>query len=160
METREYRNMDKSAWGAGPWQSEPDKVQWPDVATGLPCLAVRNGAGNWCGYVGVPPGHALHGRDYGSIDDVVVHGGLTFSDACSPHDTEASGICHVPGVGEPDSVWWFGFDCGHSGDLSPVLASDPRVREFGLLRDGTYRTLPYVQDQCAALAQQIAGARA
>jgi len=156
METREYRSMDKSKWGAGPWQSEPDKVQWPDAATGLPCLAVRNGAGNWCGYVGVPPGHALHGKDYGDVD-ADVHGGLTFADACAPNADEASDICHVPGVGEPEHVWWLGFDCGHSNDLSPVLAMHLRAAGSSLLRDGHYRTLPYVRDQCTALAAQLAG---
>ena len=42
METKEYRFVDKSDWDRGPWDDEPDKVQWQDVATGLPCIAVRN----------------------------------------------------------------------------------------------------------------------
>jgi hypothetical protein len=47
---REYRTIDKSAWGPGPWTDEPDKVQWTDTATGLPCLAKRNPrGGHWCG---------------------------------------------------------------------------------------------------------------
>lgn len=36
METLEYRTKDKSTWGDGPWQQEPDKKQWQDAATGLP----------------------------------------------------------------------------------------------------------------------------
>ena len=28
---------------------------------------------------------------------------------------EASFICHIPGPGRPKDVWWFGFDCAHSG---------------------------------------------
>jgi hypothetical protein len=38
MDTIEYRTIDKSQWGPGPWQDEPDKKQWQDEATGLPCL--------------------------------------------------------------------------------------------------------------------------
>ena len=25
---REYRTADKSKWGVGPWNNEPDKAQW------------------------------------------------------------------------------------------------------------------------------------
>ncbi len=44
MEKIEYRTVDKTGWGEGPWQSEPDKRQWQDEATGLPCLIVRGPA--------------------------------------------------------------------------------------------------------------------
>lgn len=64
MKTIEYTTIDKSTWGPGPWQEEPDKIQYVDEATGLPCLIVRNGPtiGALCGYVGVLPGHPLHGK--------------------------------------------------------------------------------------------------
>jgi hypothetical protein len=39
-----WTTIDKSSWGNGPWQTEPDKAQWQDEETGLPCLAVRNAA--------------------------------------------------------------------------------------------------------------------
>ena len=35
---REYRTVDKSTWARGPWDTEPDKMQWRDEATGLDCL--------------------------------------------------------------------------------------------------------------------------
>ena len=61
-----WRTMDKSTWGAGPWQDEPDKLQWPDPATGAPCMMIRGQAtGAWCGYVGVFPSHPWHGLDLG-----------------------------------------------------------------------------------------------
>jgi len=61
----EYRTIDKSEWGEGPWQDEPDKVQWTDAATGLPCLMVRNHhAGHWCGYAGVALSHPAYGLSY------------------------------------------------------------------------------------------------
>lgn len=158
MNAIEYSTVDKSGWGPGAWQDEPDKVQWPDEATGLPCLAVRNrDSGNWCGYVGVPPGHALHGKDYNDVD-AGVHGGLTFADACHPGDTEAHGICHVPGDGEPEHVWWFGFDCAHAYDLSP--GREAYWRKHGEARflsgpETIYRTLAYVKADVATLAEQL-----
>jgi hypothetical protein len=100
MKTIEYRHRDKSDWGEGPWQDEPDKRQWQDEATGLPCLVVRNRGGALCGYVGVPAGHPCFEVDYddvygtynedytertsGPLPDLEVHGGLTFSDFCAP----------------------------------------------------------------------------
>lgn len=171
---RESRHIDKSTWGDGPWQDEPDKVQWTDEATGLPCLAVRTPwSGNWCGYVGVAEGHPAFGQGYDEADRLAdpdddgyrglrVHGGLTFADFCQEGEEE-TGICHVPQPGQPERVWWFGFDCAHSGDISP--ASDARTRSYGLkpLRFGgtngwpedKYRTLEYVQAECADLARQL-----
>lgn len=61
---QEWSHVDKSAWGPGAWQNEPDKVQWVDAATGLDCLIVRNNGGALCGYVGVPEAHPLHGISY------------------------------------------------------------------------------------------------
>lgn len=87
---REYRTVDKSEWRRGAWDAEPDKVQWIDAATGLDCLMVRAGhLGYWCGYVGVPEGHAAFEKDYGYVD-VRVHGGLTFSDRCADAPTRES----------------------------------------------------------------------
>lgn len=130
--------MKNADWGAGPWDEEPDRVEWRDEATGLPCLALRHERlGHWCGYVAVPPGHPAHGRGY---DDVPaeVHGGLTYAEKCHGQ------VCHKPAPGEPEDAWWLGFDCAHGWDLSP-----------GLYRSALYRDLPYVQAECAALARQL-----
>lgn len=162
MTARSYSTIDKTGWGDGPWQDEPDKLQWPDEATGLPCLAVRNRQGAWCGYVGVPPGHRLHGAAYDDVD-VDVHGGLTYAAGCAD-GPEATSICHVPAPGEPDDVWWFGFDCHHAFDLGPAF--EIRMRELRHdaaaleleLPPVVYRTLGYVQDEVRALAAQLAEA--
>jgi hypothetical protein len=163
MNTIEYRNVvDKSTWGPGPWNNEPDKAQWQDEATKLPCLIVRNGGvtGSLCGYVGVPQGHPLYGK--GDVD-VDVHGGLTFASGCS-HGPEDQSICHIPAPGESDNVWWFGFDCGHAYDLAPALqALLPRVLPDDLmsrlqqfhLRD-VYRDFAYVKAEVTQLAAQLA----
>lgn len=228
MKTIEYRTIDKSAWPRGEWDAEPDKVQWQDEATGLPCLIVRNSGGALCGYVGLSEGHPLYGKSYstrvpvpasfserkcddttpivalfceaGKDDGLVslelaieVHGGLTFSDFCGEHTrdaweawlkrqraraseaekypqgdaatclrewaselddfdawvakAQATHISHLPDAGEPDRVWWLGFDCSHIDDMSPAYD--------GLMRDRVYRTLRYVQQECANLARQL-----
>jgi hypothetical protein len=91
MKRIEYRTVDKSEWAVrGPWDHEPDKLQWQDEETSLPCLIVRGPAGALCGYVGVPKDHPLHGKDYDPAYDALytgdqggVHGGLTFSGPCT-----------------------------------------------------------------------------
>lgn len=230
MEAMEWRTADKSTWGPGSWHDEPDKAQWTDEATGLPCLIVRNHSGSLCGYVGVPETHPWHGKGYSDevplppdwnerkYDEVRtpivalvcaskhsegligidlaldVHGGCTFAGGCHAATAEgfekmrsripaarieaskypvgasakwlrdwvpvldsfeafkarvdATAICHL---GEPDKVWWFGFDCSHSGDASPAYD-----RQYG--GDGTYRDLGYVKHEIAGLAKQLAAA--
>lgn len=172
MKTLEWTNVDKTAWGPGQWQNEPDKRQWTDGATGLACLAVRNpSSGNWCGYVGVPDTHPWHSISYNGCvqkppcgqhycdhyPDVRVHGGLTFSDKCADVAGDHSRyICHLPEPGEPDNVWWFGFDCNHSGDRAPGYVA----RYPGHSIPGEhYRNLRYVEGECARLARQLADAK-
>lgn len=150
-----YKTMTKYNWPPGPWMDEPDKVQWTNRTTGLPCLAVRQSeSGHWCGYVGVSEGHPAYEQHYDNVD-VLVHGGLTFSAHCmvSPFDPggelAATAVCHVVEPGEDDHVWWLGFDCIHSGDRSPA-------NRFEMNRDwDTYRSLRYVQRQCGELAKQL-----
>jgi len=177
---RVYTTVDKSNWGPGEWQDETDKVQWKDAATGLACLASRGPGGHWCGYVGVPPGHPAHGLDYDAVYDLfpdwsddgylAVHGGLTYAAACQEGPEESS-ICHVPDSGEPDDVWWLGFDCAHSGDLSPERAARDRKRyeETGdsvWLPIGNpwgpdrYATLRYVRAETTKLARQLSAVAA
>ena len=78
----------------------------------------------------------MHGKDYNALD-VEVHGGLTYAGECS------GSICHVPKPGEPDNVFWFGFDCAHAYDLSPATQAFYRERGISLSRDGddVYRTV-------------------
>jgi hypothetical protein len=55
-----FADFEQRKHTSGDWMGEPDKAQWPDPSTGLPCLAVRNRFGVWCGYVGVSPGHRYY----------------------------------------------------------------------------------------------------
>ena len=156
MQTIEYRTQDKSAWPRGAWDDEPDKLQWRDEATGLPCLVLRNRFGALCGYVGVPAGHPWHGAGYddvrtGAGDWPDVHGGLTFSGGCEASGDPAKTICHVPADGEPDEVWWLGFDCAGALDLLPGYVG--RYPQFHDSSD-VYRDLAYVRAGVAGLAAQ------
>src|SRR5262245_4058846 len=111
--------------------------------------------GNWCGYVGVSEDHPWFGKEYGDEQvDISCHGGLTYSDFCQPSDKE-HGICHLVEPGEPDKVWWFGFDCYHSLDFSPGL--DATIREIGdkSWQGDVYRDLAYVQRECTEIARQL-----
>jgi hypothetical protein len=159
METKQYTTIDKSTWGEGPWQQEPDKVQWQDEDTGLPCLAVRNRLGAWCGYVGVAEGHPYFQQGYNDTD-VNIHGGLTFADHCQKN-AEDHGICHIPGEGEPDHVWWLGFACAHAYDYMPgmeartqALMGEASYKSF-YGREDIYRTLDFVRAECRGLARQL-----
>lgn len=157
MERKTWTTADKTGWGDGPWQHEPDKEQWADPATGLPCLVKRNMFGSLCGYVGVSEGHPWFGKDAGDID-ADAHGGLNYADFCED-GPEAHTICHIPGPGEPDRVYWVGFDCGHAWDLQPgMMASQRGILPPDLLahfrESTTYRDITYVKAWCARLAAQ------
>lgn len=117
----------------GPWQNEPDQLQWRDDRTGLNCLILRNHFGALCGYVGVPAGHQMFGKTHHDVD-AHAHGGLTFSDS-------------------DGTEWWFGFDCGHvtSGDLLPRWSDDQDIAP--LMR--TYRDIEFVRSECTHLAHQL-----
>lgn len=174
MKTQEWNYYDKSKWpDRGPWDNEPDKMQWTDETTGLPCLIVRNRMGALCGYVGVSEGNPAYGQGYDRVrtnngEYIDVHGGLTFSNFCQDGVAKDGGplVCHVPEEGETDKVWWLGFDCLHCGDAYPCI--DDRLKEIrdstdklfpGVREMDTYRTVPYVKDQCALLAAQLVTAK-
>jgi hypothetical protein len=158
---KEWRFADKASWGPGEWQEEPDKRQWNDAITGLVCLAVRHPRmGQWCGYVGVPEGHPFYGKSYEEVDTrLEVHGGITFAGGCQ--EDKEHGICHIPQPGQPDTVWWFGWDAAHAGDLMPGSAALIRTyEETAEFADAwpkdEYRNLAYVVEECALLAVQLA----
>ena len=150
---------EKLAWGEGPWQSEPDKAQWIDEATGLDCLIVRGPLGALCGYVGVPEGHPCHGKSYSSVPDSIheaAHCGLTFASGCSHSEDPAKGICHIPAPGRSDAVWWLGFDCAHAWDLKPEMTRRDAQRGWLPMGDERYRDFEYVKRTCTELAAAAA----
>lgn len=163
--------FDREKWPEGEWDHEPDKVEWVDDDTGLPCIIHRGRSGAWCGYVAVPPDHPLHGVSYSEGPDsyIDVHGGLTYSAPCGEHpddEHDGFGVCHMPEEGQPADVWWFGFDTAHFMDLQPGLMwVHEAVREEGIKKGHyppdfdmgeTYKNQQYVMEECARLAKQLA----
>lgn len=159
-----------------PWESEPDERD--GEAHGLPYALRRGPSGVWCGYVGVPEDHPLHGKDYSAkikVPEAIVrrdintdripvismfcaskveaeanilsvdlcfdvHGGLTWA------NEYAGGPSH-----KGEGYWWFGFDCGHAGDLCP------KYEEMDFGREGyEYRDIDYAEKECRDLARQLA----
>ena len=77
-------------------------------------------SGYYCGYVAIPFSHPYYGIRYQFIDDLDVHGGLTFSGTL--HDIA------------PDK-YLLGFDCGHGGDDIKVQNEDYTLAECKRLVD-------------------------
>lgn len=140
--------VNRSGWPPGPWDDEPDKLQFKTRA-GLPGLIVRNGSGALCGYVGISEGHKYFDHTHCESIDLEVHGGITYGHKCQ------GPVCHVPDPGEPDDVFWLGFDCAHARDLVPNEVDFQR--RHGLTLAGSeYRDIAYVREQCEHLAEQLA----
>ncbi len=161
MTYKELTWINKSGWGEGEFQNEPDKLEWVDEQTGYPCLVVRQPShGALCGYVGVTESHPWfginlnqslsgNGKNYDVPESIInVHGGLTYSDFCQENNKE-HGVCHAA-ISEDDRVFWFGFDCVHWGDLSPAYG------HFMPKSNGDiYRNIEYVKREVQSLAQQL-----
>lgn len=138
-------------FGDGPWLDEIDRLEFK--SHGLHCIVSRNDAmGFLCGYVAVPPEHALHGMQYEDVAAIGVrlraHGGVNYSKPC------ADEVCHEPPPGEPDNVWWFGFHCGFGFDYVPAFKDWLRIGRDSY-RD-EYRTFDYVRREVEVLALQLA----
>lgn len=120
-------SKERKNWIRGVWDNEPDQVKWEHA--GLDCMIQRvQYLGTLCGYVRVPEGHPAYEKDYHDVA-VSVHGGLTFSD-------EING-----------DKWWVGFDCAHSGDLTPGVT---------VFKGDVYRDVAYVKAEVESLADQLA----
>ncbi len=116
---------------------------------GMPCLIKRAGENShWCGYVKVPNDSRLYKKHYytsseselgiskleEAINNIDIHGGLTYA-----------------GERKEDGNWWFGFDCGHSGDLSLYMLDGHFFRDY----NSRYRDKDYVIGECKYLAKQL-----
>jgi hypothetical protein len=143
------------------------KVESDFMHNGLRCVVVFTSMGHRCGYVGIDKEHPLFEKDYSCgcamLDDISVHGGITFSDGGykSNYPIESD-------------LWWFGFDCAHWQDSQDKVQSFKygliteeqltrsteeqltRSKEFRFLNEGTHRDQEYVESECKLLAEQIA----
>ena len=123
----------KEGWGVGPWNNEPDDYGWN--YKGYPCAMWRNLYGVWCGYTVIDQSLIKKYRDsdlesarceYDHIP-VSCHGSLTFGSTSDVIDKIYSENTNS----DPKEHFWIGFDCHHSGDLSPAMISFDKIREFG-----------------------------
>jgi hypothetical protein len=136
----EQRITDRTNWNRGPWDNEPDRVDF--ITSGYAAFTLRGPHGSWCGYVGVPVNHPVYGKDYGDneTETLDVHGGITYASKC------AGAICHIPAPGMPDEVWWLGFDTAHYMDLSPT---------DNFHETATYKDIGYIIAECVRFAKQL-----
>ena len=134
--------IDKSSWGKGPWHVEADTLVWADSDTGLCCVIQRHPSlGHLCGYVGTPLA-LLANEDPNALD---VHGGITYHERRAPTEDE-----YLPETAR--GLFWVGFDCGHSKDLSPGLLA--RYPDHTRPR-GQYRDIGFVESEVQSLARQL-----
>ena len=118
---------------------------------GLPFVIWRHPSfGHWCGYVGVPKESRLNGKNYyissesenglskleQAINDISIHGGLTYAGKL--------------GERSKDDLWYFGFDCGHAGDLEPFM-----IEKYPTMADGYYKDKEFVMTEVESLAKQL-----
>lgn len=103
---------DRSRWQRGPWDDEPDFIEFEHL--GLWCFAGRGIWGTWFGYVAC---EASDPRITVVNDETLeAHGGLVHG----WQDEDGRGV---------------GFDCAHAGDASP---EDPHVMKGDVYRDAAY----------------------
>lgn len=109
---------------------------------GLPAVVLWVNDSHRCGYVEltkdsifyeITDKREVHPILQKSIDDLAVHGGVTFFDIAYWPDPE-SGVCN----------FFVGFDCAHSGDSTKYSP-----------RRGILRSLDYCVAQCEDLAKQL-----
>ena len=180
-------HADRALWAPGPWSDEPDREHWVDPATGLDCLCVRGPFGSWCGYVGLPADHALHGSDTdekvtipGDAANLPVNGAAIIPafiaafkyDQGSPSETylNAALDCHGGiNFAAPSNGRSIGRTFGVEDDLwwlgfdcghyrdGQPLKADPGP--FDNWMQGTYRNLRYVRSEVSRLAAQLSGTK-
>lgn len=171
-------SIDKSAWRQGPWNEEPDRINFT-TASGLDASINRvTHSGCLCGYVGVDATHPWFGKEYGAqvsasaeqlarpIDtdkiSIIAVLLMAMGGDAPANDANIDCLLHVHGgvtyadsgraaFGEDPDLWYFGFDCSHSGDTTPAY-------EFNFSGD-QYRDINYVRAECEALATQLAAVR-
>lgn len=91
---------------------------------GYKCVCTFNAGGYRCGYVAIDNTHPWFKKNYydDCPEEIMCHWGLTYSG-----DGKHFG-------NEDDSLWWFGFDCGHFGDGIDY----DTAKGYGLITDKEY----------------------
>jgi hypothetical protein len=152
MEAVGKHKVDRTGWGEGAWDHEPDELYWRTKA-GLPGMIWRNMFGVLCGYVGVPNTFSSLGA--ADLDEALnVHGGITFTGPRpSPGTHCAKNWMRF------FSASWIGFDCHHVDDYAPAFASKiPITYELSDIPNlciSNYRDLEYAKKEVESLAIQL-----
>lgn len=163
------------------WKTEPNQLEWFDESTGYRCAILRHHTGkHLCGYVQIPKSHILHKLHYRDkvprllqwkLDNVLQQpvgqrGVFTIFMAMAntdkKHEIEMLFDVHgsITFTGElADRIGtWYGFDCAHSGDLSPgydelLMKHSPEL----IFRDkqDSYRSMEWVKQETDMLAAQV-----
>jgi hypothetical protein len=137
--------LDRSSWPivpTAPWDGEPDAIVWQrqGVSGGVSMLIARSPVnGSLCGYAGVERSHYMWGQDASGYNlrwEWCPHGGIDFAGEIGADTAAALGLTILKGV------WWFGFDCGRSGDCAPKFP----------MEGSPYRDFDYVIRQVEKLA--------
>lgn len=146
LETYVY---DKAGWTAGQWSSEPDKVQWQDPLSGIPCLIVRQ-RGLWSSYAGLNQTYTIYGQTASALDALLIVGGLEVTYAAvADNSGRPLAIVHTPEAGEPGGLWWVGVGACHDSEL--LTDEDPMLG----VDDETYRNMRYAMGISQALAEEM-----
>lgn len=153
-------------WGDGKWNNEPDRGQWLDPVTGLPCLFLRvPDMGHLCGYVGVDHTHPLYGMlnsDEAFDPDYVLDcwGGVTWTSMEDKLEGDAPvrfRFAFNNETADRRPFYLIGFDCAHYMDLVPGMEmyskryNLPRLEFPGEPRN-EYRDVNFVMHECTKLA--------
>lgn len=117
----------------GPWNNEPDELNFIDEATGLECQILRIPTfGHLCGYVIIPEEQRKSvnhiGIDSPNID---VHGGITYAEY---NDRIGNKYC-------------IGFDCANYNDFVPFISYFNEIE--------SYKDIEFVKAECIKLARQL-----
>lgn len=144
------KKVDRTNWESGPWDEETDKDQF--FYKDYPCLIIRNHGGALCGYVGVSPNHPYHELGYGDLDNIDVHGGLTYAGKEVGQDNwEATSFGEKVRTTLGGKGYWFGFDCAHGFDVVPRYVSEG----YPSYDDQVYKDMVYVRKQIRKLVNQF-----
>lgn len=100
------------------------------------------------GYVLVPEGHPWYGVHYNdpTLEDVEVHGGLTYS------GDGLGAWAETYRFPLPKGYWLLGFDTGHWTDAKPGM------EELNLNPHATFKDADYVREHCKSLCEQALSA--
>lgn len=132
----------RSEWSSGPWQEEPDLVEWRLGGVSYPLLIVRGEAGVLCGFVGVPETHPLHGtflRDDATLTSPDLPEVISATRPC--------GQVFIP-TNEPPTCWWLGFHCGSDREFVPAMPPEAQPSRH-------YAHLSEVRERVETLARAL-----